>query len=219
MRYIIWTFGVLSLAIMLGTCSTKNTLKNEDLGSILVKSNIPRAEIFLDNVSTGKFTPDTLFDVPVGYHQVRIEKFGFSPDPSNYILQVQAGILDSIVFVLNKLYYSVLQVTSDPPGAAIVFDQKSIKEYTPVTLLSIPAGIHIVSVYKNMYSTDLPGKEVVNLIQNDTTELSFHLTYGDLGTKPGNISPYFYLQDDFGDTISLYNYRGFVLILNFWESG
>jgi len=219
MRCSLWIFGVFSLAILLGTCSTKNTLKNEGPGAILVKSNISGAEIFLDNLSTGKFTPDTLFDVPVGYHQVRIEKFGFSPDPPTFIVQVQAGILDSIVFILNKLYYSVLQVTSNPPGAVIVFDQQSTKEYTPITLLSIPAGMHIVSVYKNLYSTDLPGKEVVNLVQNDTSELTFHLTYGDLGTELGNIPPYFDLQDDYGDWISLYNHRGFVLILNFWESG
>jgi hypothetical protein len=65
------------LMILFFYCGTKNPEKKTNLGKILVKSNIPQAEIFLDNISSGKVTPDTLFDVPAGSHEVKVEKYGY----------------------------------------------------------------------------------------------------------------------------------------------
>jgi len=207
------------LMILFFYCETKNPEKKTNLGKILVKSNIPQAEIFLDNISTGKVTPDTLFDVPAGSHQVKVEKYGYYPIPSSVTIQVKAGALDSVVFVLNKLYYSAIKVSSDPPGAMIVLDNQSTGERTPDTLGTVPVGKHIVSVYKDFYSTNLPGKEVVNLAQNDTAETFFHLTFSASGTDLEKIPPNFNLPDIYNNWFALYNYRGFVMILNFWSYG
>jgi len=214
-----WILAGLSLVFLSLTCVTKNPEKNKDLGAILVKSNVPGADIFLDNVSTNKVTPDTLFHVPVGSHQLRIEKYGYSPDPTSITIQVEVGVLDSAVFVLNEVNYCAIKLFSDPSGAMIVLDNQSTGDSTPAILGGIPTGKHIVSVYKDLYSTNPPGKEVVNLVQNDTVETIFHLTSGVLGTDLEEIPPYFNLQDDYNNWISLYNYRGFVIILIFWHYG
>lgn len=214
-----WLFVGLSLVFLSFSCSTKNPEKNKEFGAIFVRSDVSGAEIFLDNVSTGKTTPDTLFDVPVGSHQVKIEKPGYSPDPAQITLMVRVGMLDSAVFELNEVYRNVIKVFSDPSGAVIVLDNLSTGESTPAVLGNVPTGKRIVSAYKDLHSTDLPGKQVVSLVQDDTVEVTFHLTPGISGTNVEEIPPSFNLQDDYNNWIGLYNFRGFVVILNFWEFG
>jgi len=205
------------LVLLFLTCSTKNPEKNEEFGAILVKSNILGADIFLDNVPTGKVTPDTLFDISTGSHQVSIRKFGYSSNPKATTIWVEAWALDSTAFILEKLYYGALKVFSSPAGAMIVFDNESTGERTPAILGSVPTGKHVLSVYKDSCSTDLPGKVVVDLAQDDTAEAIFSLTSGTSGTAVGRIPPNFNLQDDYNNWMSLYNYRGYVIILNFWD--
>jgi hypothetical protein len=210
-----WFYAGFFLFLFLFTCSTRNPGENEEFGAIFVKSNILGAEIFLDNDPTGKVTPDTLLDVPTGSHQVSIKKFGYNPKDTT--IWVEAWALDTAAFILEKLYYGALKVFSNPSGAMIVIDNDSIGERTPAILGSVPTGKHIVSVYKDSYFTDLPGKVVVDLVQNEEAFATFNLTSGTPGTSVGKIPPNFNLQDDYNNWISLYNYRGFVIILNFWD--
>lgn len=212
-----WVYAGLFLFLFLFTCSTRNPGKEEEFGAIFVKSNILGAKIYLDNANTGKFTPDTLLDVPAGSHQVRIEKFGYSSNPKNTTIWLEAWALDSADFDLNRLYLSAMKVFSEPAGAMIVIDNDSIGERTPAILGSVPTGKHIVSVYKDSYSTDLPGKVVVDLVQNEEAFATFNLTSGTPGTSVGKIPPNFNLQDDYNNWISLCNYRGYVIFLNFWD--
>jgi thiol-disulfide isomerase/thioredoxin len=219
MKNKVWILAWLSLLILFLHCGNKNPEKKTNLGKILVKSNIPQAEIFLDNTSTGKVTPDTIFDVPAGSHEVKVEKSGYYPTPSSVAIQVKAGVLDSVVFVLNKLYYSAIKVASDTSEAMIVLDNQSTGMRTPAILGNVPVGKHIVSVYKDYCCTNLPGKEVVNLAQNDTAEASFSLTFTVPGVDLEKIPPNFNLPDIYNNWFALYNYRGFVIILNFWSYG
>ncbi|KPL00073.1 MAG: hypothetical protein AMJ90_08845 [candidate division Zixibacteria bacterium SM23_73_2] len=214
-----WIYAGFFLVLFLFTCSTRNPGKDEVFGAIYVKSNILGAEIFLDSDPTGKVTPDTLLDVPTGSHQVSIKKFGYSSNPKDTTIWLEAWTLDSAAFILEKLYYGFLKVFSNPAGAMIVIDNDSIGERTPAILESVPTGKHIVSVYKDSYSTDLPGKVVVDLVQNETAEATFNLTSGTPGTSVGDIPPNFNLQDDYNNWENLYNHRGYVVILNFWEDG
>jgi hypothetical protein len=43
-----------------------------------------------------------------------------------------------------------VQVVSDPPGAAILVDEKRLTETTPATL-ELPAGKHVIAVVKEGY--------------------------------------------------------------------
>jgi len=210
-------FGVLYL---LGSCSTKNLTGTEKAGSISVNSNIPGANIILDNLATGKQTPDTLFNVKVGRHLVEVEKEGYLSSPAEIMVEVKADTIVQTSFILLDLRYGSLWVKSNVEGAYIVIDNASTNKQTPFLFdRNIPVGTHIVSVFKEAYSNDPPAKEVVNVTTEDTAVVNFNLSPANVGSDAkGKLAPDFELLDDYNDTIKLYNYRGLVVIVQFWGS-
>jgi peroxiredoxin len=210
-------FGFLGL---LWSCSTKNLIGTEKLGFIFVSSNIPGADIVLDNNPTGKQTPDTLFNVRVGRHKVEVEKEGYLPSPTSIIVEVKADTIVQASFILLDLKYGSLEVNSNVQGASVVIDNLSMKEQTPFLFNhNLPIGTHIISVFKEGYSNDPPAKEIVTVTTEDTTIVNFNLSPATVGPDTeGELAPDFELLDDYGDTIRLYNYRGFVVMVQFWGS-
>lgn len=53
--------------------------RNENLGSLNLRTTPSRAQIFLDNESQAGLTPFTLERLPAGEHQIRLEKDGYLP--------------------------------------------------------------------------------------------------------------------------------------------
>lgn len=72
---LILNLSILLSVIVFFSCSTNPPTGPviPDTGKIFVSSNITGAKIYLDNVNTGKVTPDTL-EATVGLHTVMIEK-------------------------------------------------------------------------------------------------------------------------------------------------
>lgn len=187
-------------------------------GSIFVTSVPSEGNIILDHVTTGKTTPDTLFDINVGDHIVSVEKSGYLPSPESLIVTVSENQTSSAEFILLDILYGSLSVSSNVNGATIVIDNQSTDKTTPYLFLNnVPVGTHIVSVFKESYSNDSPAKEVVNISTRDTMVVNFNLSPATVGPDTeGELAPDFELQDDYGDMIKLYNYRGFVVIVQFW---
>ncbi len=198
-------------------CSTKNLMRTEKAGSIFVSSDTTGAEILLDNVDTHRQTPDTLINVRVGSHQVKVEMGGYLSSPRSIIVEVKADTTIEVSFSLLSLSYGSLQVSSNVDSACIAIDNVSTDRKTPYLFAhNIPTGTHIISIYKEGYSNDPPAKEVVIISTADTVSLTFNLTPATLGQNAGNITPDFYLQDDYGEWYRLYAYRGFICMINFW---
>jgi peroxiredoxin len=208
--------NILTLILFSG-CSTKNLLRTEKVGSIFVSSDIAGAEILLDNIDTHQQTPDTLFNVKVGSHQVKVEMEGYWSSPRSIIVEVQADTTIGVSFNLLSLSFGSLRVSSNVDSACIAIDNLSTDRKTPYLFVhNIPAGTRIISIYKEGYSNDSPAKEVVNISTADTVSLTFNLTPATTGQNVGDITPDFYLQDDYGEWYRLYAYRGFVCMVNFW---
>jgi peroxiredoxin len=199
-------------------CSTKNLLQTEKVGSIFVESNIPGANIIVDNVATGKQTPDTLSSVKVGSHLIEVEKEGYLSSPASIVIEVKTDTIVQASFVLLDLQYGSLWVNSNVEGAYIAIDNVSTDKQIPFLFdQNVTAGTHVVSVLKEGYSNDAPAKEVVNITTADTIKLTFNLTPGSVsGSTVGYVTPDFSLQDDYGEWDRLYAYRGFVCMVNFW---
>jgi peroxiredoxin len=189
-------------------------------GSIFVNSVPPGGSIILDHIFTGKITPDTLFDINVGDHVVSLGKSGYRPFPDSLIVTVFENQTSSADFILLDTLYGSLSVSSNISGDTIVIDNQTTDKTTPHLFLdNFPVGTHIVSVFKNGYSNDPPAKEVVNVKTGDTVAVNFNLSPATVGPdSKGQLAPDFELWDDYGDKIKLYNYRGFVVIVQFWGS-
>jgi len=198
-------------------CSTKNLLRNEKVGSIFVQSDTAGADILLDNAATGKRTPDTLFNVKTGSHQIKVQRAGYLSSPASIIVEVKEDSIVSASFTLLSLSYGSLQVNSNVDGADIVVDNVPTGEKTPYLFShDISTGPHLISIFKNGCSNDSPAKQLVNISTTDTSSLVFSLTPTPVGQNVGNITPDFYLQDDYGEWFRLYAYRGFVCVIDFW---
>ncbi|MGB8656892.1 MAG: redoxin domain-containing protein [Candidatus Zixiibacteriota bacterium] len=215
-----WAILVLFFCVVLSfwACSTKNLLNVQKLGSIFVNSTPPGGDIRLDHVSTGKVTPDTIFNVTVGDHVISVTKQGYLSSPDSLIAKVNENEMASTGFVLLETAYGSLKVSSNQDGATICIDHEPTSEVTPhVFFNNLPIGTHIVSVFKAGYSNDEPAKEIVSLVTEDTVEVSFNLTPAEVGVGVGNLAPDFGLEDDNGILQRYYAYRGFVTIINFWS--
>jgi thiol-disulfide isomerase/thioredoxin len=175
---------LLVLSIIFGlslwTCSTKNLIGTEKVGSIFIDANIPGANIWLDDNSTGKKTPDTLENITVGKHKVSVRKESYNSNPEFDSVEVVEGSTVSVNFLLtNKV--GAISVNSNPPGARIILDHKNTQESTPDTLDSVSVGNHIVTVEKEGYGT-VPSLDTVEVIEDSLVSVDFILV-----EKRGNI--------------------------------
>jgi peroxiredoxin len=192
----------------------------ENKGSILVNSTPSGANITLDHILTGKTTPDTLFDITLGDHTVWVEKPGYLPSPESLIVTVYENQTSSAEFILLDTLYGSLSVSSNVDGATIVIDNQTATKTTPHTFFNnVTIGTHVVTVFKEAYSNDAPAKEVVSVATGDTIMVGFNLIPASVGPDTeGQLAPDFELPDDYDQLIRLYNYRGFVVIVQFWGS-
>ncbi|NWF48948.1 MAG: Omp28-related outer membrane protein [Ignavibacteriaceae bacterium] len=81
------TFPII-LLLLISSCKTNPPNVNieiVDTGKIFIQSNVDGASIFIDNLNTGKVTPDTI-TAKVGNHKIRLEKSGYLPKEINVIV-------------------------------------------------------------------------------------------------------------------------------------
>ncbi|MFH1277509.1 MAG: PEGA domain-containing protein [Candidatus Eisenbacteria bacterium] len=119
-------------------------------GSVEVISEPTGASILLDGVETGQVTPDTLTDVCVGDHEIRVMLSGFESSPQSTLVTVLAEGVAEASFVLTPTETGEIAVFSNPPGAAIFLDGLETGRTTPDTL-SVDEGEYVVRVALDGY--------------------------------------------------------------------
>ena len=217
------SWGIVGLSLILiaslWTCSTKNLLLSDKTGAVFVNSSPEGADILVDQNLTGKKTPDTVFDIPVGEHVVSVTRAGYIISPDSAVITVDEDQTDTVEFVLLETDKGSLKVTSSVSGATICIDKQPTTQETPhVFFNTVPVGTHIVSVFKAEHSNENPAKEIISVSTGDTAEVHFNLAPAAAGTDSNYLPPDFDLQDDFGFWHRLYAYRGFVIMINFWAT-
>jgi peroxiredoxin len=213
-------FLILFVVCLIVGCTTKNPVITE-FGSIFVSSDVPGAEIFLDNVSTGKITPDTIFSVPAGSHQITLKKSGYTSSPNSVIVSVSANKTKAVFFTLNQLCLTCmasLDVGTNIRDCFIVLDNQPTGFLTPYFFdEAIIPGKHIVSVFMPGYANNEPSKQVLNAEPLGYYSLFFTLSPGVVKKDSiGGLAPDFDLKDDYNNNVQFYCFRGFVSIINFW---
>jgi len=124
-------------------------------GLIFVDSNPPGAEIFLQNTSTGKFTPDNIKNLAPDSYDVRLKLNEFTD--SSLVANVKAG-LQTTVYVDFTLSTGNLFVSSFPQGAQIFLNNINTGKITPDTIFYLEARVYEV---KLKFSD---GSEVIRLV-------------------------------------------------------
>ena len=183
----------------------------DDSGNVVIG-----ASIYLDGLLRSELTPDTLKNVLSGAHALRIEKYGYQlfEDPevvvepyivSNY----QANLTFSDVGAMCVMM-------TNGPGLVIVDGQTIGSVQSNIMFPEIPVGMRNVSAFRNGYFTSPATLVPVNVNPLDTASVSFTLTQGTIGSDVDNVAPMFTLINDNSDSVSLHNYRGRVVLIDFW---
>lgn len=92
---------ILPLAIFISSCKTNpptDVVIKDDYGRIFVSSNISGAEIFLNNVSTSKFTPDTI-TAKVGNQIITLKKQNYAQ--ASFSINVMKDSVHVLQFILQ----------------------------------------------------------------------------------------------------------------------
>ena len=151
-------FAAISYLVL--SCNTNPPTSPESplpqLGKAIINSNIVNAEIWLDNMATGKLTPDTI-ETTIGNHTVTLKK-------ANYldVSQIIEIIKDSLVsynFFLTEESGKVY-ITSNVAGAQILIDFINSGKVTPDTIITTP-GIHQIGLQRAFYNSSQQQVEVI----------------------------------------------------------
>lgn len=115
------------------------TLEVIPVGSINIVTTPPGAKIFLDGQGTNKVSPVTLEDLPLSQtYTLRLEMDKHRPIEEKITLySIEPVQFDK---KLEEIKFGSIQVTSTPPGAAIVLDNNSTGKSTPATLSELEVG-------------------------------------------------------------------------------
>lgn len=151
-----------------------NPVYQQNLGSIVIKSDVPGARLYLNGTEKqGFFTSDTLQDLNAGAHFIAIYKEGYSSWPPMQRITVEAGKITVAEFKLKssgvlgriavKANFDDFQLYVD--GIAVLPREGNIIE--------IPAGYRVFTAVKKGYLATPPNYRIL-VKENDTTYLNFH---------------------------------------------
>ena len=153
-------FCLAIVILLMVSCNTNPPTSPENplpqLGKAYITSNIVDAEIWLDNITTGKFTPDTI-ETTIGTHTVTLRKTNYI-DVSKVIEIIKDSVVSfniSLTEESGKVY-----VTSNAAGAQIFIDLVNSGKVTPDTIVTTP-GIHQISLERAFFISSTREVEVL----------------------------------------------------------
>ncbi len=148
---------------------------------LTVVSNPSGAAIFLDGADSGEITPHTFAALDNGTYEVSVVLDGFVSSPGSELVDLAPLAERELSFTLAQ---TGLQISSDPPGAAIFLDGDDTGELTPATLAGVAPGGHTIElrlaghhVFPQQLEIELSTAEVLDipagafLIRSDRTVL------------------------------------------------
>jgi len=155
-------FYLVTLILFIVSCSTNPPTSPENslpqLGKVFITTNVSDAEIWLDNINTGKFTPDTV-ESTVGTHTVALRKANYLE--ASQIIEIIKDSLISVDILLTELTETGrVYITSNVEGAQIFIDLVNSGKVTPDTIVTT-AGIHQINLQRAFFNSATQGVEVI----------------------------------------------------------
>ena len=126
--------------------SSGTTLLSEGSGDIYIKTSPSGADIYLDNIQTGKISPVTLQDVAAGKHFIKAVK-GKYIGTKSVTVKVNDIVTETILLEKAK---GGLKIYSNPPEAEIFIDGQSYGS-TPKIIKQLSVGDHQLVIKKETF--------------------------------------------------------------------
>lgn len=118
-----------------------------EAGKIRVTSDPSEAKIYLDGIDQQVFTPETLNDIPIGSHVVRVELGDHHPfsQSIDVVKDKTVEVIATLSPILEPRRVGEIKVTSSPSGATIFLDGQDLTLLTPQTL-EVDIGSHQITL-------------------------------------------------------------------------
>ena len=126
----------------------------KDTGSLTVNSEPGGATIYIDGISSGKTTRDTVSDITVGNHELKLTLAGYNDYTSSVIVEkdhtnnVQKANL--VPVTPNVPTTTPISVSSTPPGATVYLDGTNMG-ISPLMIPSVSYGTHTLRITYSGY--------------------------------------------------------------------
>lgn len=141
MRYLL--LFLIELFLVFGCGKKEKPIEPEMKGRLVVNSAPAGARIVIDDLYTGKVTPDS-FELDEGRYEIKVYLIGYRCDSVN--VEIRKGERVPVFLTLQPESLSgLIYVESFPSGAELIVDYQNIGVFSPDTL-RLPIGWHILSL-------------------------------------------------------------------------
>lgn len=144
-----------------------NAILKPNFGSIII-SSIPEeeeAEIIIDGITTGRFTPDTIHEISSGKHQISIRNEWYEPFYDTIL--IEDSKITQVQAPLNPIFGKVT-IESIEGADIFINDEFQSNENWDGRLLS---GLHTIRSSKLNYDDDIIK---INVIKNEDLSIFLH---------------------------------------------
>ena len=170
------------------------------IGSIIVKTDIPGAVVFLDGEKLNRFTPDTIRNVKAGKHFISIFKEGYVVYPPVQVVHVVQNKEVKVEFQMSStLILSDVQLQVNVTNFKVFVDGL-LYPIENDGKIRVPVGYHTFMVVKKGYLGN-PSYQRVFVKPDETTVVRFELLpdseIGYLQVSNNIFKGYIYLDQEF----------------------
>ena len=158
---------------------------------LVIMSTPDKATVFIDGAEIG-VTPIAISNPAAGSHKIQLRLSGYDTWESSVDLGSSPRIVSATLKEKAINTDQGINVSSSPPGASVVLDGRA-KGFTPISLYSIAAGIHILELESPGYSS---WKSTIDVPDTGIKEIAVNLGPGPasstgwitVSSGPGNAS-------------------------------
>ncbi|RMI25517.1 MAG: PEGA domain-containing protein, partial [Calditrichaeota bacterium] len=167
-------------------------------GTIIVKTDVPGAQIFLNGTEKHRFTPDTLPNMGPGNYFISVYKEGYSAWPPMQKISLERNRTAVVEFSLKSAArFGWIEVEANLPDFRVYVDGLP---YLPggEKRLRVPAGYHVITAVRPGYLADPPFRRIV-IREDQHLRLFFNFQKTDelgyLKVTSNRSAGYIYLDD------------------------
>jgi hypothetical protein len=190
-----FVFILLLLALSNLSCEKEISTSPEDIilpkTVLVVDSNPQDSKIYIDNLNTGQFTPDTIFWLKTGSHLVTLKSSIFKD--SSIVVNVVENKINYIYFdyTSNLTMLGRLYLDSKPQGAAIYLNDSNTTFQTPKLIEGLFPGTYNLTYklagYWDLHTTAKVSSDrtitIYNLLIDSLTWVNYHTGNSTLPTN------------------------------------
>ncbi len=136
----------------------------QEKGNLFIQSNPGGAQIFLDDLFTGKLTPDTLKSIPTGQHVIKLKLEGYIDTSFTVMIEKDVTVTSRVDLQLTPPAGKIV-LTSQPGEAQIFLNGNKTGLTTPDSITNLETGTYQITLKLLDYSDTTFN---VSLLRNET---------------------------------------------------